>query len=484
LTAPKTLSSAPLPGAAAVVQALPRDRLDRMRISLSREVKLAIFLTIVALISLGVCGQYAFAPEAKEALPPSATLAQLTQAPEPPPEPTPAADAPDTATPTPAAQVDSYAGWESWCEPMHYETECETSADCVGIEHVSGRNDALKCLHPWWAPSSSELKICNPGGSSKLEREWRKARLRELVSQLYFDEPEHCEWGWERDRREFKRVWSNGKQTHGQHWRCQREWRLAEKLTKFLLVPYGRETSKRPFKRHRLDPDAAANEQAWVKEASAYGWVVELACEVEGRSVGKCPRIRKGPKKGKKRIYIKDAYPDPDAESHNPYYDERYRWYYGLGPVGKNTGYGVQDWDRMAPPEILCLEVPGFESYMRDVRGAVRVYRGGRPPVCDGEPYRGHAIKILKDGTELEVDEPSWRDVHRVASAGAWCPKKGAKAEKMRKRFNRDMARVGLRPEEPVTEASVGHGIPREGQWQRAQEVMVLLDELLPSPWG
>lgn len=391
-----------------------------------------------------------------------------------------------------AVVKDPYEGWQDWCEPTYYESQCQTDKDCRGKSHPAHRGAPFRCLNPWWA-ESNELRICAPGGASKTERRWRFARLRELVSQMYFDEPEHCEWTWEMEAspkrpKKFHRRWTDGKQMHHQHWRCQKEWGKAERLTNFLWVPYRRETTGRPFKRHRLDPDESANKKAYVREASAYGWVIELACEVEGRSVKRCPRYRSGPMKGKKRVYIRDTYPDPEAEQHNPYYGERYRWEYGLGPVGKNVAYGVQDWDVMAPPEILCLEVPGFEAYLRDARQGARVYRDGGV-VCDGERYRGRAIRKILDPVtkepigEREVAEPSWFDVHRVASAGAWCPKKGKKAADHRRNFRKRMEARGLNPDDPVTEAMLGRPLERDGQWERAQAVLARLEEVLPSPW-
>lgn len=395
-------------------------------------------------------------------------------------------DAVATVVPNP------YRGAQDWCEPTFYESQCEVDKDCKGKVHPSHRGAPMRCLNPWWA-ESKELKICAPGGASKTERRWRYARLRELVSQMYFDEPEHCEWEWEMEAKpkrpkKFNRLWADGKQMHHQHWRCQKEWGKAERLTDFLWVPYRRETTGRPFKRHRLDPDEAANKKAYVREASAYGWVVELACEVEGRSVKRCPRYRSGPMKGKKRVYIKDTYPDPAASQHNPYYDERYRWEYGLGPVGKNVAYGVQDWDLMAPPEVLCLEVPGIEAYLRDARQAARRYRNGGVE-CDGERYRGRALRPIIDPVtrevmgEREVEEPSWFDIHRLASAGAWCPKKGTKAAEHRRKFRAQMEARGLDPDQPVTEAMLGTPLEREGQWERAQKVLGHLDAVLPSPW-
>lgn len=385
-----------------------------------------------------------------------------------------------------SVEKDPYRGWSNWCEPQWYESECKSDKDCEGKGHPSHRGAPLRCLRPWWAEKGADLKICSPGGASKTERRWRDARLREIVSQLgYFNELEHCDWHWESERRpgraaEFHRRWENGGQMHQQHWRCQREWALAEKLTSFLSVPYQRETGRRPFKRHRLDADQQANETAWVKQASTYGWVVELGCEVPGRSVERCPRFRNGPRKGKKRIIVRDYYPDPNAKTQNPHYGDQDRWRYGLGPFGQNAAYGVQDWDKMAPPEALCLEAVSVEAYLRDARHAVRVYRGERPPTCAGEIYRGRA---LRNG--MEVQEPSWVDVHRVASGGNWCPRSTSnkKSISMLANFKEALRRHGIDADEPVTELMLGNPVPREGQWARAVTAMRAVEEQLPPPW-
>lgn len=396
---------------------------------------------------------------------------------------------------TAAAHVDpdGYSGWSAWCEPMYYESQCEVDSDCADQDHPALRGAPLKCLHPWWASKDSDLRICAPGGASKTERRWRTARLRELVSQLYFDEPERCgSWAWDVTARpgrarQYERRFEDGRGVGRQHFRCQREWRAAEQLAGFLSVPYQREVSKRPYKRHRLDPDQAANAKAYVKEAGAYGWIVELGCEKPGRSAKNCPKYRSGPRKGQRMLYIKDTRPKPGAQRINSHFEERWRWEYGLGMFGKNVAYGLQDWDVLAPPEVLCLEVPSVESYLRDVRWAVHVYRGNGVQ-CGGQTYRGHALRKSEDPTTheetvQEVDEPSWIDVHRVASAGAWCPKTGPKAAKMRRNFVAAMQAQGIDANAPVTEGEFGRPLPRDGQWDRAREVLSHLDAVLPSPW-
>jgi hypothetical protein len=413
----------------------------------------------------------------------------------------------------PATVVDPYAGYASWCEPLWYETPCQEHAECRDIAHVARR--PLRCIRPWWAKKDdlrdddgNPLKICAPGYTAKTERRWRRARLRELVAQAYFDEPTACpDWSWkvlgaEGKPKRFQRVWANGRPTHQQHWRCTQEWRKAETLADFLWVPYFRETTARPWKRHRLPADTAANRLAWVKEARDYGWIVELQCE-DGRPLTQGPdgawrdakgrRCRKGrDRKGgytRDRHVIADYYPDPAAEQHNPYYGERYRWQYGNGGLGKNTAYGTQDWDKMAPPEILCHEVAGFEAYLRDARHAVRTFRGGGVDCGDETRYRGLAVRVLIDPVtkqphgEREVEEPSWADVHRVASGGKFCPQNGVKAAEYARKYARRMESVGLRVDSPVTEEMFGSPIARDEQNERAAEILARIEAVLPPAW-
>ena len=369
-------------------------------------------------------------------------------------------------TKTRIVQTDPYAGWADWCEPLDYDVPCQKHTDCAHIEHVSRR--ALRCVHPWWAKGAPEYKICAPGYSKRQERLWRRARLREIVAQAYFGEAEVCEaWEWTPVRskrgnvRKYERVFDNGKPLHRQFWKCTRVQGRAEKLTKFLNVVYGRETSKRPWKRHRLDVEP--NREAWIHEAEAYGWKVELAC----------PNGRKRCKNSSK--IVKRFYPDPEADRYNPHFEDRWRWRYGLGGYGKNAAYGAQDWDRFAPPEILCLEVPGTEAYLRDGRRAVRVYSGSRPPTCSGAPFRGRAVD---PATGEFLERPSWVDVHRVASGGKWCPHPG-KGEAFRVRARRE----GLNPDEPVTLDMLGDPLPRETQNEVAQRILARLEQVLPPPW-
>lgn len=335
-------------------------------------------------------------------------------------------------------QEDPYAGWSTWCEPMEYETVCKTDKDCADV-YVEAIGRPLKCVQPWWS-KSADLKICAPGYSGKKERAWRSSRLREIVRLQYFGETEHCAL--------------DGRPVHKEHWRCQREWRQAETLAQFLWLVYKRETTGRPYKRHRLNPDLDANLAAWVRRAQDYGWEVELACS----------NGRKRCKKDKK--YVKSYKPVGDA--FNPHYGSMHRWWYGLGGLGQNAALWTDTWDKMAPPEILCREVPSFETYLRRARRVVTQLDGGVD--CDGDLKKDHWDHA-----------PTWAVVHRGASGGKTCPPKN-QDNKHEQDFRRRAKREGLDPDQVVTLDMLGTPIERENQNQRMAEIYAVLDEKLPHP--
>ena len=326
----------------------------------------------------------------------------------------------------------------------------------------------MRCVAPWWREKGSDLKICAPGFSGRFERRWRYARLRELVGQQYFDEPEHCsDWSWETtftkkgNPYKYEREWADGKPVHKQNWRCGPEWRKAEELTDFLWTIYKRETSARPWKRHRLNPDKAANERAYYKHAKRYGWVVETEC-ITGRK-----RCRSHDK------IITDSYPDSEAEWHNPHYGNRFRWQFGLGGIGQNTALWTHSWDPMAPPEILCLEPVQFETYLRNARDIVRKLEGGID--CDGDPLR------KKDYWNKA---PTWSVVHRAASGGKICPPKNIQsAARYKKLFEARARSRGLDPDKVVTLDMLGKPIPKGVQNDRLKELLAILEDKLPAPF-
>lgn len=352
---------------------------------------------------------------------------------------------PEVELPVPAQaqeNSDPYEGWQTWCEPVVNDIECSSNADCQDIEYGEiGR--PLRCIKPWWA-KSSELKICAPGYARASERKWRKQRLREIVRQQYFDETKHCVL--------------DGRPIREESWRCQRECKRAETLTNFLWLVYKRETTARPWKRHRLNPDRGANMKAWVRRAHDYGWQVQLGC-TNGKK--KCTSKLK---------YVRDYQPLADVPT-NPHYASMHRWQYGLGGLGQNAALWTDTWDSMAPPEILCREVVAFETYLRRARDVVGMLVSGID--CDGDGDR-----------EYVNSSPTWVDVHRATSGGKVCPPKSQRDYRGThgKNFRRRAAREGLDPDQVVTRTMLGKPIERETQNERLAQINAVLEMKLPHP--
>lgn len=320
-----------------------------------------------------------------------------------------------------------YAEWRSWCEPVVREF-CKEDADCAGIEHPSKKD--LKCVHPWFA-KNKDYRICAAGFSHRNEREWRRNRLREIVRQNYFDEVKHCK--------------NDGRPIHKEHWRCQVEWKKAERLTKFLWLVYRRETSGRPWKRHRLEADASANKTSWYKQANRYGW------DIDTNKWGDVKRIEKL------------------SDRSNPYYSQMHRWKYGLGPYGHNAALFAAVWDLYAPPEILCREVEPTEVYLRRARKVVRDLNSGID--CDGDRKRDYWDK-----------DPTLTVVHLGASGGKLCPKDTKSRKRHEENFRKRAHRAELDPDEVWTLDMLGRPMEPQTQNIQAAQIYDILEREYPSP--
>jgi len=336
--------------------------------------------------------------------------------------------------PEPQRTVDPYAGWQNWCEPVDYQTTCETHDDCKGANPDHPAHRPMRCYNPWYAKGNPDYKICAPGYARKNELDWREGRLREIVSQQYSGEADTCVL--------------DGRPIHKEGWKCQRDKRLGDILTNFLLMPYDRETGRRPWKRHRLDADRRANVTAWYNMAGVYGW--EVALDKYGEA-----------------ITVVNKHP----EWANPYYDSRPRWHFGLGPFGQNAPLYLRYWDVKAPPEVLCREVEPVEAYLRNARRIVKNLRNGIR--CNGEYY--------------EDRSPTWTVIHRAASRGKICPSTGdekpkAKAQAAKKlaNFRSSAKKHDLDPDQVVTMKMLGQVIPEQGQNARAAEIYAVFDEKWP----
>lgn len=291
------------------------------------------------------------------------------------------APAPVQRPTTPRAPADPYAGWSEWCAPVVLPL-CKTAADCPGTE-PSGK--------PWKCVKVDEgTHRCMGSWPTRSERERERARLRTFVDL-------RCGKG------------------------CN-----ATKLHSLLSLVALRESTLRPWKRHRLNGDVRANREGWLRYADRYGHEQRVA-KVRGKD--RLAGVR----------FTKDG---------NPHYRERERWETGLGLYGMNAAGWTGEWSVDAPPEVLCRDVEASEAYLRRARRALRKLNAGID--CD------------HDGTREwhgAAGRPTWYDVHRAASGGKLCPSASSRAQ-----FEPRARAAGLDPYEPITSAMLGEPIPRDVQ--------------------
>jgi hypothetical protein len=258
----------------------------------------------------------------------------------------------------------------SWCEPLD-QPFCETTSDCT---------DGARCVTPWWAAEATDVRVCARPMPTRSERRWRSSRLRVYVDHVC-NRADGCE---------------------------------PDDIHALFRVLALRESTWRPWKRHRLSVDLDAARAAWELHRDTYA--------------------------------SNPAVADPD------------RWT-SVGLLGQNPAIWLRHWDTDAPPEVLCGEVEGPEVFRRVAIEAVRKIADGVQ--CDGETFTGTA----KGGG------PSWYDVSRVNS-GRLCPGSG----EHRDAFAARARRVGLDPWAPVSVADLGEPIPRDRQDEIAAEIRAKMD--------
>lgn len=289
---------------------------------------------------------------------------------------------PPDVEPEPAVQArDPRSGW---CEPLD-QAFCQTTADC---------SDGARCVTPWWAATGTETKVCARPMPTRSERRWRSDRLRVYVDHVC-KRSDDCE---------------------------------PNDLHAYLRVMALRESTFRPWKRHRLNPDLRAASIALERNADVF----------EGNP----------------------AMADPD------------RWT-SIGMLGQSPANWLQRWDPMAPPETLCGEVEAAEAHLRAARIAIEKIAEHKVD-CDGDGFREYLGSACYDGKFPGGRTgcwPSWYDVSRVNS-GSLCP--GSQAH--RDAFAARAHRVGLDPWAPVTPRDLGESIPRDGQDVIAAELRAKMD--------
>ncbi len=279
---------------------------------------------------------------------------------------------PNTTAPT--RRLDPRVGW---CEPIDLPL-CREHSDCAADSH---------CVRPWWA-ETDEAKVCARRNPDRDERRWRSDRLRVFVDHV-------C-------RR------AAGCEPNDMH--------------AYLRVLALRESTWRPYKRHRLNPDLEANAEAWAESGERFAG--------------------------------------------NPAQDPA-RWSTGLGYYGQIPALALPLWDRLAPPETLCGEVESSEVHLRAARSAVRKIRRGVD--CDKDGERDFFGTACVDG---EPCEPSWYDASRVNS-GSLCP--GDREH--RERFEKRARSVGLDAWAPVG-SGLGRALPVEEQDAIAEQLRARMESV------
>jgi hypothetical protein len=214
---------------------------------------------------------------------------------------------------------DGYQGAERWCEtPL--AVYCKSDLDCKNTSMPGSKPH--RCVRPWWASAAGkrkaktlgDIKVCGAPWPTKRERDWRKARLGEIVAAI-----------------------------------CSGPGCDPRDLSAFLGHVAARESSWRPWKAHRLGGDVRANESAWTLRAKRYGHAHLVV------------RHRKSDEVVGVKL----------TETGNPYYGQQDRWQ-GWGYYGQNAALFTAVEDPMAPPEILCREIESTDAYLARARSIVR----------------------------------------------------------------------------------------------------------------
>lgn len=219
--------------------------------------------------------------------------------------------------------ADGYQGAQAWCEsPL--AVHCKTNKDCRATSMPG--SEPHRCVRPWWASKAGkrkgkalrdkgiDIKVCGAPWPSKREKQWRKARLGEIVAEI-----------------------------------CSGPGCDARDLSAFLGHVAGRESTWRPWKAHRLNGDVRANESAWTLKAKRYG---HEHLVVQRRTKAEVVGVKL-------------------LDGGNPYYAAQDRWQ-GWGYYGQNAALFTGIEDPMAPPEILCREIESTDAYLARARSIVR----------------------------------------------------------------------------------------------------------------
>ena len=329
----------------------------------------------------------------------------------------------------PASQVaevleDPYAGYSTWCAPLVRE-DCETSAECPPDPFHGGR--AQRCVHPWWAKDDPEYRVCAIGYTGPRERRYRRSQIERVG----------------RDR-------CNGKKE------CNGD------VIKILLLEAWKESTFRPYVRHRLNPDLEANDKAWVRYADRYGH-------------GQVFETRKYRNKAGDLVERKVAVGVELQPTGNRHYRKQWRWTTGLGLYGMVASGFAFEWAADAPPEVLCRIEIATEIWLRRARQVWPKIAHGLDCDRDGvKDFWGSAV----DEAGEPMDEPSWYDMHNAVNVGRLCPRSYGRQQMFVKRARK----LELDPYGPVRLTDLGTPVELDEQMAWAEAIRAEL-EGMEAPW-
>lgn len=240
------------------------------------------------------------------------------------------------------------------------------------------------CIQPWYRERPDQF-LCAVRMPPRDVQRWRERRLRVLVDEI-----------------------------------CKpRDGCRPEQLHDYLAALVKRETTWRPYKRGRLNPDVEANTAAWSRRASTF------------------------------------------ADSPAAGYPERWT---AVGYYQQNAALWLDRWDASSIPEALCGEVESTLTHLRGARDRWRRLEHGVS--CEGAEHHGTA----EDGGA------SWYDISLVNSGSEACPGTAGKPAKVRASFERRLKRRGADAYAPVSLAMLGRPVPREEQAAFAARVREKMD--------
>lgn len=328
-----------------------------------------------------------------------------------------------------------------------------------GTDH---RGEKLRCVRPWRPGNTKDThKVCIPKFPKRSEQDWRRKRLRHVIGRG-FDLT--GEW------------WVNAVKSH-QASRAMRVYRYF----KAVVV---RETSMRPFKIHRLPPDVEAAYESYRRHKKKGTY--------EGNPNFDGYRVLAGPGEREglftfEEIVNAETYDDAETikaqiESEHPDWivirqSNPARWL-SYGYTGQQSAGWVFEVDKMAPPEVLCLETFAVETYLRRMRRvAGKLDRKYDCKDADGKPYKRDLLRSKeqkRDHVRETFRPATWHTIHRATSGGRMCPRNADTWTQTKRGFERRADMHGLNAHQHVSRRMLGRNLTPEEMMEIEKE----LDEI------